>query len=50
MLFVSHDRRFVTDVSNRSLEHGSDSGPRVYDGDYVESVYYTQCEAPSMRA
>ena len=49
MLFVSHDRRFLTEVSNRVLELGSDDGPRVYDGGYAEYVESTQCEAPGMR-
>ncbi|MCR9165811.1 MAG: ABC-F family ATP-binding cassette domain-containing protein [Nannocystaceae bacterium] len=50
MLFVSHDRRFLTEVSNRVLELGSEDGPRVYDGGYAEYVQSTQCEAPGMRA
>jgi len=49
MLFVSHDRRFLTQVSNRVLELGSDDGPRMYDGGYAEYVESTQCEAPGMR-
>jgi ATPase subunit of ABC transporter with duplicated ATPase domains len=49
MLFVSHDRRFLTEVSNRVLELGADDGPRVYDGGYAEYVESTQCEAPGMR-
>ena len=49
MLFVSHDRRFLTQVSNRVLELGSEDGPRMYDGGYAEYVESTQCEAPGMR-
>ncbi len=49
MLFVSHDRRFLTEVSNRVLELGSEGGPRVYGGGYAEYVESTQCEAPGMR-
>lgn len=49
MLFVSHDRRFLSEVSNRVLELGGDDGPRVYDGGYAEYVQSTQCEAPGMR-
>ncbi len=49
MLFVSHDRRFLTEVSNRVLELGAEDGPRVYDGGYAEYVESTQCEAPGMR-
>ncbi|MEM6290846.1 MAG: ABC-F family ATP-binding cassette domain-containing protein [Myxococcota bacterium] len=49
MLFVSHDRDFLTKVSNRVLELGSDGGPRLYEGGYAEYVHSTQCEAPGMR-
>jgi len=49
MLFVSHDRRFLTEVSNRVLELGGEDGPRLYDGGYAEYVESTQCEAPGMR-
>ena len=49
MLFVSHDREFLTRVSNRVLELGGDAGPRQYDGGYAEYVQSTQCEAPGMR-
>ena len=49
MLFVSHDRQFLTKVSNRVLELGPD-GPRFYDGGYAEYVESTQCEAPGMRS
>jgi ATPase subunit of ABC transporter with duplicated ATPase domains len=50
MLFVSHDRRFLTQVSNRVLELGAEDGPRTYDGGYAQYVESTQCEAPGMRA
>ncbi|MGH1341679.1 MAG: ABC-F family ATP-binding cassette domain-containing protein [Nannocystales bacterium] len=49
MLFVSHDRRFLTEVSNRVLELGGEDGPRFYDGGYAEYTRSTQCEAPGMR-
>jgi ATPase subunit of ABC transporter with duplicated ATPase domains len=49
MLFVSHDRQFLTKVSNRVLELGP-GGPKVYDGGYAEYVESTQCEAPGMRS
>lgn len=49
MLFVSHDRGFLTEVSNRVLELGGEGGPRFYDGGYAEYVQSTQCEAPGMR-
>ena len=46
MLFVSRDRRFFTERTNRPLEPGSENGPRGY----VESVKYSQCEALGMSA
>ncbi len=49
MLFVSHDREFLTKVSTRVLELGNEDGPRVYEGGYAEYVESTQCEAPGMR-
>jgi ATPase subunit of ABC transporter with duplicated ATPase domains len=48
MLFVSHDRRFLAELSNRVLELGPD-GPRVYGGGYVEYVAQSHHEAPGMR-
>ena len=50
MLFVSHDRQFLSRVSNRVLELGAADGPRTYDGGYVEYVQSNQYEAPGMRA
>ena len=50
MLFVSHDRQFLSRVSNRVLELGGEDGPRTYDGGYVEYVDSNQYEAPGMRA
>jgi len=50
MLFVSHDRWFLTRVSNRVLEFGAEDGPRTYDGGYAHYVESTQCKAPGMRA
>ncbi len=48
MLFVSHDRRFLADLSNRILELGSD-GPVVYNGGYREYVAASGHEAPGLR-
>ena len=49
MLFVSHDRHFLAELSNRVLEVGNGS-PRVYGGGYSEYVSQTGREAPGMRA
>ena len=48
MLFVSHDRSFLSEVSNRVLEITHD-GPRVFEGGYREYVVATGYEAPSVR-
>jgi ATPase subunit of ABC transporter with duplicated ATPase domains len=50
MIFVSHDRRFLSALSNRVLELGGESGPRAYGGGYAEYVAATGYEAPGMRA
>jgi len=47
LLFVSHDRRFLSSLSNRVLELGAD-GPRQYGGGYVEYVSSTGREAPGL--
>ena len=49
MIFVSHDRRFLSALSNRVLELGPD-GPVTYGGGYVEYVSRTGREAPGLRA
>jgi ATPase subunit of ABC transporter with duplicated ATPase domains len=49
MLFVSHDRRFLADLSNRVLELEAE-GARVYGGGYGEYVEQTQREAPGLRS
>ncbi len=49
MLFVSHDRRFLSALSNRVLELGPD-GPIPYGGGYSEYVARTGREAPGLRA
>jgi ATPase subunit of ABC transporter with duplicated ATPase domains len=48
MLFVSHDRRFLADLSNRILELGP-AGPVVYGGGYREYVAASGHEAPGLR-
>jgi ATPase subunit of ABC transporter with duplicated ATPase domains len=47
MLFVSHDRRFLSAVSNRVLEV-SREGVRSYGGGYLEYVGETGREAPGL--
>ncbi len=49
MLFVSHDRSFLSAVSNRVLELTPD-GPLTYLGSYREYVEASGHEAPGMRA
>ena len=49
MLFVSHDRDFLAQLSNRVLELGGDDGPRKYDGGYTEYVGQVGYEAPGVR-
>ncbi len=48
MLFVSHDRRFLAQLSNRVLELGAD-GPLPYPGGYREYVEASGHEAPGLR-
>ncbi len=48
MLFVSHDRRFLSALSNRVLELGPE-GPVEYGGGYTEYVSRTGREAPGLR-
>jgi ATPase subunit of ABC transporter with duplicated ATPase domains len=47
LLFVSHDRRFLSELSNRVLELGPE-GPRLYGGGYLEYVATTGREAPGL--
>ncbi|TPV93630.1 MAG: ABC-F family ATP-binding cassette domain-containing protein [Myxococcales bacterium FL481] len=49
MLFVSHDRSFLTKLSNRVIELGSER-PRVFDCGYAEYVSSTGREAPGVHA
>ncbi len=48
MLFVSHDRRFLAQLSNRILELGPE-GPIPYPGGYREYVEASGHEAPGLR-
>ena len=48
MIFVSHDRHFLAQLSNRTLELTPD-GPLTYGGGYLEYVAQAQHEAPGMR-
>jgi ATPase subunit of ABC transporter with duplicated ATPase domains len=48
MLFVSHDRRFLAQLSNRVLELTPD-GPLTYGGGYLEYVAASGHEAPGLR-
>jgi len=48
MLFVSHDRRFLAQLSNRVLELTPD-GPVPYGGGYLEYVAASGHEAPGLR-
>ncbi|MCC6649461.1 MAG: ABC-F family ATP-binding cassette domain-containing protein [Polyangiaceae bacterium] len=47
MIFVSHDRRFLSALSNRVLEVSKD-GVRTYGGGYTEYVGETGREAPGL--
>jgi ATPase subunit of ABC transporter with duplicated ATPase domains len=47
MVFVSHDRRFLTDLSNRVLEV-TDDGVHAYGGGYTEYVAQSGREAPGL--
>jgi len=49
MLFVSHDRHFLAELSNRVLEL-TPEGPHLYGGGYTEYVERTGQEAPGIRA
>lgn len=48
MLFVSHDRQFLSALSNRVLELG-EQRPRLYGGGYDEYVKESGHEAPGLR-
>ena len=48
LLLVSHDRHFLSNLTNRVLELGP-AGPLVYPGSYSEYVVASGHEAPGMR-
>jgi len=48
MIFVSHDRHFLAELSNRVLEV-LPTGPKLYGGGYLEYVASVGYEAPGMR-
>jgi ATPase subunit of ABC transporter with duplicated ATPase domains len=49
LLFVSHDRKFLSALSNRVLEL-TPEGPHAYGGGYDEYVAQSGHEAPGLRA
>src|SRR5205823_96678 len=49
MLFVSHDRHFLAELSTRVLEL-TPEGPHLYGGGYTEYVSRTGREAPGLRS
>jgi ATPase subunit of ABC transporter with duplicated ATPase domains len=49
MLFVSHDRHFLAELSNRVLEL-TPEGPHQYGGGYTEYVARSGQEAPGLRS
>jgi ATPase subunit of ABC transporter with duplicated ATPase domains len=49
MLFVSHDRHFLSELSSRVLEL-TPEGPHIYGGGYTEYVARTGHEAPGLRS
>jgi len=48
LLFVSHDRSFLSALSNRVIEL-TEAGPRIYGGGYDEYVVESGHEAPGLR-
>jgi ATPase subunit of ABC transporter with duplicated ATPase domains len=48
LLFVSHDRHFLSELSSRVLEL-TPEGPHIYGGGYTEYVARTGHEAPGLR-
>ncbi len=49
LIFVSHDRQFLSALATRVLELAEAGKPRVYGGSYDEYVSSTGREAPGMR-
>ncbi|HTR54146.1 MAG TPA: ABC-F family ATP-binding cassette domain-containing protein [Kofleriaceae bacterium] len=50
LIFVSHDRQFLSALATRVLELAPGAPPRLYGGTYDEYVASTGREAPGMRA
>ena len=50
MLLVSHDRRFLSALTDHVLELEAGNPPRVYGGGYAEYVAASGHEAPGMRS
>jgi ATPase subunit of ABC transporter with duplicated ATPase domains len=50
LVFVSHDRQFLSALATRVLELAEAGKPRIYGGSYDEYVSSTGREAPGMRA
>jgi ATPase subunit of ABC transporter with duplicated ATPase domains len=50
LIFVSHDRQFLSALATRVLELAPAAAPRIYGGSYDEYVASTGREAPGMRA
>jgi ATPase subunit of ABC transporter with duplicated ATPase domains len=50
LLLVSHDRRFLSALTDRVLELEAGRPPRVYGGGYAEYVAASGHEAPGMRS
>ena len=49
LMFVSHDRQFLSALATRVLELSTTGTPRIYGGSYDEYVASTGREAPGMR-
>ncbi len=49
LMFVSHDRQFLSALATRVLELTTSGEPRIYGGSYDEYVSSTGREAPGMR-
>lgn len=49
LVFVSHDRQFLSALATRVLELTAGGAPRIYSGSYDEYVATTGREAPGMR-
>ena len=50
LIFVSHDRQFLSALATRVLELATAGVPKIYGGSYDEYVASTGHEAPGMRA